>query len=107
MARPPKGTESKKSIVEKYLGQGLKNKDVIASLKKEHKVSVSPNYVSLIKGKFASGSNGARRGPGRPPKKNSNGFAGLTAAVEFVRAAGSVEAAKQALSTVEEIKQLA
>lgn len=105
MARPPKGTESKKSVVEKYLAQGLKNKDVIEMLKREHKLTVSPNYVSLIKSKLGS-SNGHARRRGRPAKSKT-GFPTLTAAVEFVRAAGSVEAARQALSAVEEIRQLA
>lgn len=104
MARPPKGTESKKSIVEKYLSKGLKNKDVIATLKQEHKLTVSPNYVSIIKSKLGTNGHGRRRGR---PGKNTNGFSALAAAVEFVRVAGSVQAAKQALSAVEEIKQLA
>lgn len=104
MARPPKGTESKKSIVEKYLSKGMKNKEVIAALKSEHKLTVSPNYVSLIKSKL--GSNGHSRRRGRPAK-SANGFSTLTAAVEFVRVAGSVEVARSALSAVEEIRQLA
>lgn len=108
MARPAKGTPSKKSIVEQYLSQGLKNKDVIETLKRDHKMTVSPNYVSLIKGKLGSGTNGTGRRRGRPAGKRAAGsLAALTAAVEFIRAAGSVDAARQALSAVEEIRQLA
>lgn len=106
MARPPKGTESKKSVVEKYLNQGLKNRDVIETLKREHKLTVSPNYVSLIKGKLRTGGLAQSRRPGRPTKGGS-GLPALTAAVEFVRAAGSLAVAKQALDAVEEIRQLA
>ena len=108
MPRAKKRKVNKTALIKELLGKGLSNKEVVAEAKTQG-ITLSPIYVSNIKGKMgkaAAPSNGkARAARGM---HTSNGSLGtLRAAVEFVRAAGGIEQAKEALATVEEIRQLA
>lgn len=105
MARPKKGTASKKSLVIDLLGKGLSNKEVVEAAKRDHKVTISPTYVSIVKSHAKRSRNGVARKRGG--RKSESSLATINAAVEFIRTAGSVEAARKALATVEEIRQLA
>src|SRR3954468_11340849 len=105
MARPQKGTISKRAAVIEFLGKGLPTKDVPEAVKKSYKLAVNPSYVANIKSSLKKSDTN-----GHKPMVLRNGHGELntlTAAVEFIRAAGSIDAAKQAIRTVEEIRQLA
>lgn len=101
MPRPKKGSVSKKAAVERFLEQGLANKDVVEAVKKAYGFTVSATYVSIIKSKRNKALGIVTRG------KSRTGHDPLTAAIQFVKAAGSLDAAKRALATVEQIRQLA
>jgi hypothetical protein len=79
----------------------------IAEVLKTKGLKISAQYVSTIKsGMRAKQGRGhkvvRRRKPGRA---SSNGFAPIEAAVQFITAAGGIEQAKQALSTIEQIHE--
>jgi hypothetical protein len=77
---------------------------VIADLLKAKGVNVTAQYVSMVK----STSKGKRKkGSVKVRKMGRKGSLGaLAAAVDFIRAAGGLEAAKSALAAVEAIKRL-
>jgi hypothetical protein len=76
-------------------------------LNEQHGLKLSGQYVSTIKSNALKkkGRRGGRRGAGRKmtARAGGNGMAGIPAALEFIKAAGGLEAAKSALGTVEEI----
>lgn len=83
--------------------------EIVAVLKAQG-LTVSPTYVSNIK---STSKKKGRRGrkPGRAVKTmmkrrgDGNGFANVPAALEFIKAAGGLAAAQEALAKVEEIRK--
>jgi hypothetical protein len=79
--------------------------EIAAVLKAEHGLKIKPQYVSTIKGNMLR--NKGRRGGRRPGRKAvvhaGNGMSAVGPALEFIKAAGGLEAAKAALGTIEEI----
>jgi len=77
---------------------------VIAQLLKDKGLDVTPQYVSIVK----SQSKGKRGKIVRVRKvrRGAKQLGALSAAIEFIRAAGGLEGAKAALSAVETIKNL-
>jgi hypothetical protein len=76
----------------------------IAEALKAKGLNVNAQYVSTIKSnaKAKGRKSVTRRTPGRA---RNNGFGTVAAALEFILAAGGIDSAKQALQTVEEIRQ--
>jgi len=79
--------------------------DVLAS----QGLKISPTYISNVKS-MSKAARKARRAGKRMKRKGRSGVANgaiavnpIVAALDFVRSAGGLEAAKQALGTVEEI----
>jgi hypothetical protein len=107
MSRPKKGAISKKAAVEHFLAQGLQNKDVVQAVKKSYRLTVTPTYVAVIKSHRKKALNGSAPKTQLLRNAESSDLSAITAAIQFIKAAGSVEAAKQALATVEQIRQLA
>jgi hypothetical protein len=91
-------------------GKGPKE---IAEMLKAAGVAVNAQYVSVIKGTMKKRKGGRRgRKPGRKPggvsvraSATRSGNA-LTSAIQFVKDAGGIKAAKEALAAIEEIKSL-
>lgn len=92
-------------------GGAKKTGDVVAAVKSQFGISVKPAYVS----QFKSVDKKRRRRRGRkaatakgPTHKVANVAANsaLLAGVEFVKQAGSIEAAKELLAVIEEIRGL-
>lgn len=84
-----------------------KSPSEIAEVLKAKGLKISAQYVSTIKSGMKAKHGRARkvvrrRKPGRP---SSNGFAPIDAALQFITAAGGIEQAKQALSTIERIQE--
>jgi hypothetical protein len=81
-----------------------KSPSEIAEALKAQGLNVNAQYVSTIKSNAKAKDRKAvtRRKPGRA---RNNGFGTVAAALEFIRAVGGIEPAKQALQTVEEIRQ--
>jgi hypothetical protein len=75
--------------------------EIAAMLNQSHGLKISGQYVSTIKSnalkKRRAGRRGGKKGVGQI---GGNGF---TAALEFIKASGGIEAAKTTLGTLEEI----
>lgn len=79
-------------------------KEIAANLKKAG-VEVSAAYVSVVKSSLKKG--GAKKSVKvRKPTAAAGGLDTLSATVDFIRRVGGLEAARQALATVEQIKSL-
>lgn len=87
----PRKKITKTAAVQEFLGSNMKNAQIVEAVKAKYKLAVTPSYVSIIKSKTKT--------KAKPDT--------LTAAIQFVRAAGGLEPAKNALRIVEEIQQLA
>jgi hypothetical protein len=91
-------------------GKGPKE---IAEMLKAGGVAVNAQYVSVIKGTMKRRKGRRGRKPGRKPGRiavrttmtRGSGNA-LTSAIQFVKDAGGIKAAKEALAAIEEIKSL-
>jgi hypothetical protein len=90
-------------------GKGPKD---IAEMLKAAGVAVNAQYVSVIKGTMKKRKGRRGRKPGRKPGRiavrtaaTRSGNA-LTSAIQFVKDAGGIRAAKEALAAIEEIKSL-
>lgn len=98
---------------------------VVEEVKNKYGVEVSAALVYQAKADAKKSGKGAvavaRKKPGRKPGRKpgqksgvtstnghvtGNGLAAIQYAVQFIRVAGGIEAAKQALATVEEIRSL-
>ena len=80
----------------------------ISELLKTQGLKVKPMYVSTIKGNLKRKRRGKRIGKKTMVRSArgtgvGTGMAGIPAALEFIKSAGGLEAAKAALGTVEEI----
>ncbi len=77
--------------------------EIAAMLNEKHGLKISGQYVSTIKSNAAK-KRGGRRG-GRKSMKGAagNGFSAVGSALEFIKAAGGLEQAKQALGAIEQI----
>ena len=104
----PESGPNKAAAIKAYLEAhpGSKNNEVIAALA-EQGLSVTTNYVSITKSKM--GKTVTKRGPKPGAKKAKargteigNGHA-IHAAVALFKAAGSIEAAQEALALVAEV----
>ena len=107
----------------KRAASGVSKPDAIRSALREHSdkgpseiavilqkqgVDVTASYISVVKSSLKS----KRRGQGKRVLVRANSDrvsvrrSPLAAAVEFVRAVGGIEAAKQAIASIEEIQSL-
>ncbi|HLJ12639.1 MAG TPA: hypothetical protein VKU82_15700 [Planctomycetaceae bacterium] len=79
----------------------------IAAILRQDGVAVTGQYVSTIKSNDKKARRAKRGGGARRAKTMraapGNGLGPVGAALDFIRSAGSLEAAKQALTTLEEI----
>lgn len=75
--------------------------EIAVLMKSHHGISISGQYVSAIKSNV-----GKKRGR-RVVKKQASINGVLPAALEFVKAVGGLQAAKDLLATIEHIKSLA
>jgi hypothetical protein len=115
-----KSDSGKTAAIREMLDRGLsKPAEVAAAVKEHYGIEVHPNYVSKIKSTSrTSGKKGTRpkraaasskpvvqEQPVSQKGRDRQGQA-LAAAIEFVRKVGSLQAAKEALATIEEIQQL-
>jgi len=78
----------------------------ISELLKTQGLKVKPQYISTIKGNAKKKRRGKRAGKKTMARAGGNGFAGVGPALEFIKASGGLEAAKAALSTIEEIGRI-
>lgn len=97
---------NKSAAIKEYLTKnpGVGPADAAADLTKKLGVEVTPTYVSNIK--FHMQHAGGKRGKRKKSRAGANGagaLATVNAAVDFVKAAGGIDAAKAALATVEQI----
>jgi hypothetical protein len=81
--------------------RGKKPKEIAAILN-EQGVRVTAQYVSVIKGTLK----GKKKTVKVRKLQKDAGLSSFSAAVAFIRAAGSLDAAKSALASIEEIKKL-
>ena len=101
MAKKPE--VSKTQAVRDYLKANKKarNSEVVAALAKQG-ISITANYVGNIKAKH----NKRRRAVRTVVAKGGVGIPEVKAALAFLKATGSVAAAKQALAVAEDIKKI-
>lgn len=78
----------------------------IAEVLKGQGLNVLPQYVSTIKSNFKKKKKGKGKAAKRKVAAASNSLEAVGAAVEFIKAAGGLEQAKAAISTVEVIRGL-
>ncbi len=76
--------------------------EIAALLNQSHGLKISGQYVSTIKSNALKKRRGGRRG-GRKSMAGGGAGSGFTAALEFIKASGGLEAAKTTLGTLEEI----
>lgn len=111
MAKRAESDVNKSEEIRKALkaNPGMKPKE-IAEMLTAAGVPVNAQYVSVIKGKMKprKGRPGRKPGrkPGRPAGRSGGSGNTLTRAIDFVKAAGGIAAAKEALAAIEEIKNL-
>ena len=84
---------------------GMKPK-AIAALLAEKGVHVTAGYVSIVKSNANKGGKRKTKRVRIMRRKGSGGLGSLAAAVEFMRASGGIDQAKQALATIEELRRL-
>lgn len=106
---------SKAAAIREILITGVDSPTEVASkVKSQYGLDVSPQAVSTVKHQEKQKTGGrktrkkkaaATRRGGRP-RAAASGNESLEAGVEFVKRAGSIEAAKRTLQTIEEIKKL-
>ena len=103
MAKSP--VNKSQAIRDAMAANPSKTPSEIAEMLKEQGIKVSGQYVSTIKSNAAKKSRGGRRAGrrGKNGRAATAGFAAVGPALEFVRAAGGLEAAKAALGALEEI----
>lgn len=85
--------------------------EIAALMLEEYKIEVLPQYVSTIKSNMnaklaKSGSKGKRNGAPRAAQIPATNLDGLTAAVDFIKTAGGIDAAKAAIDAIEQIRAL-
>jgi hypothetical protein len=85
--------------------------EIAALMLEEYKIEVLPQYVSTIKSNMnaklaKTGSKGKRSGAPRAVQSPATDLDGLTAAVEFIKTAGGIDAAKAAIEAIEQIRAL-
>jgi hypothetical protein len=81
---------------------------------KEQGITASAQYVSTIKSLDKTRASGGKRaargrpakGPGRARRSGAASVDAFSAAIAFVKAAGGMDAARSALATLDEIRQL-
>jgi len=103
-----KAAINKSALIREALAahRGTAPSEIATLLNEKHGLKLTGQYVSTIKSNAMKkkGRRGGRRKTGRKTMARSgNGMAGVPAALEFIKAAGGLEAAKSALGTVEEI----
>jgi hypothetical protein len=84
-----------------------KSPSEIAEVLKAKGLKINAQYVSTIKSGMKAKQGRARKVVRRrkPGRASSNGLAPIEAALRFIRDAGGMEQAKQALSTIEKIQE--
>jgi hypothetical protein len=123
MAKKKSAGVSKTKLVRNVMSTNpdLSASQVVEEVKTKHGVEVSAALVYQAKADAKKAGKGTvaapRKKPGRKPGRKpgmastngqvtGNGFAAIQHAVQFIKAAGGIEAAKQALATIEEIRSL-
>jgi hypothetical protein len=106
-----KAAINKSALIREALAahRGTASSEIATILNEKHGLKLTGQYVSTIKSNALKkkGRRGGRRMASRKvmARSEGNGMAGIPAALEFIKAAGGLEAAKSALGTVEEIVQ--
>jgi hypothetical protein len=111
-----KSTLTAADAMRQVMASGVKKTgDVVAAVKKQFGLDVSPAYVAQFRsvekkrrrrrGRTQAATTGPARRTGRRTRAVSASSV-LLAGVEFIKQAGSIEAAKEALAVIEEIKRL-
>ncbi len=77
--------------------------EIAAMLNEKHNLKISGQYVSTIKSNAAKKRRGRRGGRKAMASGSGNGFSAIGTALEFVKAAGGIEQAKEALGAIEQI----
>jgi len=104
-----KAAVNKSALIREALAahRGTAPSEIAAMLNEQHGLKLSGQYVSTIKSNASKkkGRRGGRRQAGRRTMSRTvgNGMTAVPAALEFIKAAGGLEAAKSALGTLEEI----
>ena len=109
-----KNTKTAADAMRQVMAGGVKKTgDIVAAVKSQFGLDVSPAYASHFKSKKSV--KRRRRGRGKTAAKTSARKTGrktraisansvLLAGVEFIKQAGSIEAAKEVLAVIEEIR---
>jgi len=104
-----KAAVNKSALIREALAshRGTAPSEIATLLNEKHGLKLTGQYVSTIKSNALKkkGRRGGSRGAGRKSmvRAGGTGMAGVPAALEFIKAAGGLEAAKSALGTLEEI----
>ena len=104
-----KAAVNKSALIREALAahRGTPPSEIATMLNEKHGLKLSGQYVSTIKSNALKkkGRRGGRTKAGRKTmaRTGANGMGGISAALEFINAAGGLEAAKSALGTVEAI----
>lgn len=101
----PLDTPNKREAIKAYLSahKGAKAAEVIEALKGQG-IDVSANYISIVKGELKGGKSKSKKAAVKKQARgNEHGNGILVAAAAFVKAAGGITAARNAITIVEEI----
>jgi hypothetical protein len=102
-----KSTNKSQAIRDALVANPAKSPSEIAEALKTKGLKVNAQYVSTIKSNMKAKRGGARKVVRRrkPGRASGTGLGPIEAALTFIRDAGGMEQAKQALSTIETIQQ--
>lgn len=104
MAKQP---ENKADVIREMLAAHPgKGPTEISELLKAKGLKIEPGYVSVVKSQLKPKRRKAKKGKkAKAAAAPGGGFGAIQSAVDFIRSAGGLGAAKEALNTVEEISK--